>query len=99
GPLRSSLLPYTTLFRSPQLDTLGAGSAAFPVTASGLIDDTHYVVSRHMSFSPAVMAGYDQNEDTITYQENVELDGDASNGAWGRSEEHTSELQSRFDLV
>lgn len=37
---------------SPQLEPLGAGSTAFPVTASGLIDDTHYAVSRHMSFSP-----------------------------------------------
>ena len=68
---------------SPQVETLGVGSTAFPVTASGLADDTHYVISRHMSFSPAVVAGYDQEEDAITYQEEVEVDGDASTGTWG----------------
>lgn len=68
---------------SPQVETLGAGSTAFPVTASGLIDDTHYVVSRHMSFSPAVVAGYDHDEEAITYQEEVEIGGDASTGTWG----------------
>lgn len=68
---------------SPQVENLGTGSAAFPVTASGLIDGTHYVISRHMSLSPAVVAGYNQDEEAITYQEEVEIEGDVSNGTWG----------------
>lgn len=69
--------------QDPQADSLGAGSTAFPVTASGLIEGTHYVISRHKSFSPAVVAGFDSAEDRVTYQEEVAIDGDASSGTWG----------------
>ena len=69
--------------QDPQADSLGAGSKAFPVTASGLIEGTHDVMSRHLSFSPAVVAGFDSAEDRVTYQEEVAIDGDASNGTWG----------------
>src|SRR5699024_11920162 len=52
-PPRSTLFPYTTLFRSPDVP--------------------------HSGLSPVENGG--------------------GIGCWGRSEEHTSELQSRFDLV
>lgn len=68
---------------SPHVENLGPGSTAFSITASGVIDDTHYVISRHMSFSPAVVAGYDHQQDAITYPDDVEFDGDASTGTWG----------------
>lgn len=67
----------------PTVENLGPGSQAFPVTASGVVGDTHYVVSRHLSFSPAVIAGFDMNEETITFEEAVEIDGEASTGTWG----------------
>lgn len=62
---------------------LGAGSEAFPVTASGLIEDTHYVVSRHMSLSPGVVAGFDVTDGAMSFHEEVALDGEESQGSWG----------------
>src|SRR5438067_12909325 len=64
-PPRSTLFPYTTLFRSPsgQLQTSSARGAA------------------RRPWSPT---------DRVAFR--------ASPSRW-RSEEHTSELQSRFDLV
>src|SRR5438874_7405123 len=71
-PPRSTLFPYTTLFRS---GALGTQSASTRTTAS---------IARAMSSGGS--------------------DGRHSRGApafirWQRSEEHTSELQSRRDLV
>src|SRR2546428_7156102 len=65
-PPRSTLFPYTTLFRSPRYD-----QKAFPAEA------------RRNALLP-VVAGSDTNGALRIHQ---------------RSEEHTSELQSRSDLV
>src|SRR2546422_6419167 len=62
-PPRSTLFPYTTLFRS-----VGA-----------LNDDSSPVGRRHFAF----ILRYEASDDP----------------AWDRSEEHTSELQSRLHLV
>src|SRR5207249_7891802 len=63
-PPRSTLFPYTTLFRSPRTRRAGRRRCA----------------ARRSSLGP--------------------LEGDAHGPIHpGRSEEHTSELQSRFDLV
>ena len=62
---------------------LGSGSVAFPVTASGLIEDTHYVVSRHMSLNPGVVAGFNTEDGTSMFQEEIVLDGENSEGGWG----------------
>src|SRR5438874_8661669 len=59
-PPRSTLFPYTTLFRSPPLRQMEV-----------LIVDARTIISRQVLFSVCT----------------------------GRSEEHTSELQSRRDLV
>src|SRR2546428_6361780 len=70
-PPRSTLFPYTTLFRSPRLDRLPAARAARRLEGRR---DVH--VPRPARAHP----------------------GDVR-GTWTRSEEHTSELQSRSDLV
>src|SRR2546421_6041667 len=64
-PPRSTLFPYTTLFRSP---STRIGRPALGIALSGLV-----VYSSMRSMVSSV--------------------------AFGRSEEHTSELQSRSDLV
>src|SRR3712207_6923975 len=76
-PPRSTLFPYTTLFRSEAAHRVGAN-------ALGLIDI-------------GCSAGLDLNVDRvgITYSNGQSLGDRAS----ARSEEHTSELQSRQYLV
>src|SRR5206468_5712609 len=69
-PLRSTLFPYTTLFRSKADRRLTA--AAKPL-GEDLLDRQHVLAAR----------GVD-----VEFDQSVE-----------RSEEHTSELQSRSDLV
>src|SRR5207249_12326932 len=81
-PPRSTLFPYTTLFRSQQLGIGRAGGLArnrlVVIHADGIVrvQPDHAMVF-HEDARHAV-AGGRENE---------------------RSEEHTSELQSRFDLV
>ncbi|MGO1699095.1 MAG: hypothetical protein ACTJFS_08955 [Micrococcaceae bacterium] len=64
-------------------ETLGFGSESFPITASGMIEDTHYVVSRHMSLTPGVIAGFNVDTGERVYQEDVVIDGEESEGTWG----------------
>lgn len=60
---------------------LGTGSKALPVASAGLIDGTHYTVSRHLT--PAVVTGFDTEEGTLASIDEIELDGAAGTGAWG----------------
>src|SRR3712207_8569110 len=79
-PPRSTLFPYTTLFRSPRLFT----SRAFelPLTAPGY-SSSNLTVTRALIFmSPRASVPSDAEEESDS-----------------RSEEHTSELQSRQYLV
>src|SRR5437868_10423224 len=69
-PPRSTLFPYTTLFRS---------------------DAVMGVVRRLERVQGEILVAHDAGEEV------VEIVGDPAGE--GRSEEHTSELQSRFDLV
>src|SRR5688572_30904972 len=74
-PPRSTLFPYTTLFRSARfIDRIGKGIRGAPRDA--LIADVTSEGQRGAAF------GLRQSLDTI-----------------GRSEEHTSELQSQSNLV
>src|SRR5690349_23108301 len=75
-PPRSTLFPYTTLFRS-----LGVTSS--PMTPSPRVAPSTNLPSAYLSSieTPSILG-------SITYA-----------GASPRSEEHTSELQSRRDLV
>src|SRR2546429_5489533 len=81
-PPRSTLFPYTTLFRS--------GSYFGPVRFLGIYGGVsrssmgHSVVNRRMLYSRAMEA------DREAFEPSIEA---------SRSEEHTSELQSRLHLV
>src|SRR3712207_8435046 len=79
-PPRSTLFPYTTLFRSPY----GCASAVMVASTAALVLDL-----RGATFNTMVLAGFvialgDVVDDAI-----IDI----------RSEEHTSELQSRQYLV
>src|SRR3989475_1106144 len=85
-PPRSTLFPYTTLFRSVhvRLARLGRVRRAFALFARGGITQRHLV------------AGFgDHVRDRVRDQR----DGTNSVVVPGRSEEHTSELQSQSNLV
>src|SRR2546421_8889209 len=85
-PPRSTLFPYTTLFRSPTVT-----AAQYTVDAA----------------QAAVKAAEGSLYPTITLESSVQRRWDVQPGVsdqmtgtvLGRSEEHTSELQSRSDLV
>src|SRR5687768_18193280 len=81
-PPRSTLFPYTTLFRSAQ-------SAAF----SGTVTDLEY---ENVTLDSADISGRAEN---LFSAPEVEGTFDLRNLRAGRSEEHTSELQSRLHLV
>src|SRR5690606_41915496 len=94
----STLLPYTTLFRSRLLPTGIASSAAF-----GLIEDPSITTSStgsSDSVSGAVSdsAGWSGVAVGDALAVGADVGADAVSSA-GRSEEHTSELQSRENLV
>src|SRR5690349_24162105 len=74
-PPRSTLFPYTTLFRSPRLDQRAATRRS---TQSAMLQ---------------IPANFRRSQ--LDYLRKLRV-----LGRWGvRSEEHTSELQSRRDLV
>src|SRR3712207_8268716 len=78
-PPRSTLFPYTTLFRSPPLRALPAGRAAGGCHAVGALED------HHLRGRPA--------------RQRRDCPDGAGRPDDRRSEEHTSELQSRQYLV
>src|SRR3712207_7556015 len=83
-PPRSTLFPYTTLFRSAAA-ARDPGAAA-PQPAGGDRADRPAAADRHPALQPPAPA----------LQRQADAPGAA---AGGRSEEHTSELQSRQYLV
>src|SRR3712207_9015018 len=86
-PPRSTLFPYTTLFRS---GTDAILALLTPMGPGGLrVDPIHRVVPG-LSFAAAV-----QSAERGFVTADVPVAGEA----WTRSEEHTSELQSRQYLV
>src|SRR2546430_13504954 len=94
-PPRSSLFPYTTLFRSKRRPPAPSGCAAPAIARSGLrVLVRSEKVQRHVrlvAHHPAVM-GQRRNVEKLP---RAQLD----DGAIIRSEEHTSELQSQSNLV
>src|SRR5438067_10176905 len=84
-PPRSTLFPYTTLFRS--------GGVLRPVRPAG-----QRVARRVPGRPPHAAAPHDQG-DQQDERGGRNVQGERGPDAAERSEEHTSELQSRFDLV
>src|SRR5207249_11484646 len=80
-PPRSTLFPYTTLFRSEGVVARDARNA-----------------DAYNWLGYAVRRGGDPARAIPLYQKALDIDP-KHRGAHERSEEHTSELQSRFDLV
>src|SRR5437588_3293396 len=88
-PPRSTLFPYTTLFRS------------FPATAvraSGL-GDVPLICARELDIEGGTARCIRVMMHLWTERSRAELHHVYLEGAKGRSEEHTSELQSHSDLV
>src|SRR5260370_27678331 len=84
-PPRSTLFPYTTLFRSVRMGQVGLTAqpgAVIRVRGEGLMDDSHHALGPDACRS-LVQAGAQ----------------DGLHEAVDRSEEHTSELQSHLNLV
>src|SRR3712207_8865397 len=86
-PPRSTLFPYTTLFRSVSYGTLElrVPDTQATIAAAAAVAATAHALVRHLAeVQPAV-----ESLPTWRIEEN----------RWSRSEEHTSELQSRQYLV
>src|SRR5262249_57878646 len=91
-PPRSTLFPYTTLFRSPRspqnlctaLLRRRRRTGANPVSARSRFDSDHRTISRLQTADSRCRQRQNRNR---------------TNGLSGRSEEHTSELQSLTNLV
>src|SRR2546422_6209152 len=82
-PPRSTLFPYTTLFRSPRGRRAGGGGAAHVTHANGTL----------------VRLGAAADVPRPVHGAPREPRGAPWTGRGTRSEEHTSELQSRLHLV
>src|SRR5206468_11361456 len=96
-PLLPALFPYTTLFRSTDV---------FPMKAKKLllVDNAAVVFGCWTSVSRKnVLPVFEENNGLLFYPVPYEGNECSKNvvytGATPRSEEHTSELQSRSDLV
>src|SRR5207249_7043680 len=85
-----TLFPYTTLFRSHLLPRRRAGRYPLPRGGEGVRRSRRAVLQREHARRPRARGG------AIPATRMISIIG-LKNA--GRSEEHTSELQSRFDLV
>src|SRR3712207_6998836 len=85
-PPRSTLFPYTTLFRSEEHDVLVAVAAAEAVDGLQVADAADDFLARVAALEPEQVAA--EGGEPAAVAEEV-----------ARSEEHTSELQSRQYLV
>src|SRR5207249_11159313 len=97
-PPRSTLFPYTTLFRSMKQFQQSGGKPTFPTASYGV-----NLATASRAWKPHFKC--ESNQRTIRFSLSIRCF--SSCNPWGsrgyttnsRSEEHTSELQSRFDLV
>src|SRR5699024_12740700 len=89
------LFPYTTLFRSSPSES----SDANPRWESSKISESPRDSPAGARHELAPVRGGVSCCSSTSLLEDGELEGEASEGCGSRSEEHTSELQSRFDLV
>src|SRR5699024_12606007 len=98
APRPSPLLPYTTLFRSSEMgfdDVVDDGELKTPDRmADNAAAAVNGVSTCVWPLDPGHLGGTTRSE----FEEQQHLQGQRSEKTT-RSEEHTSELQSRFDLV
>src|SRR5689334_23714964 len=87
-PPRATLFPYTTLFRSPGLPTPEQGSRG-RAEMLGTSYAEYERQAREQMNEMFAASGFDAKRDIAGIVLN----------RFGRSEEHTSELQSQFQLV
>src|SRR3712207_8315547 len=87
-PPRSTLFPYTTLFRS-ETGSSGSGADAATAKANGTF----------FSNSSAMRRSSSGNSNTLPQASGSQVSSYKADTVWQRSEEHTSELQSRQYLV
>src|SRR5438309_5500977 len=91
-PPRSTLFPYTTLFRSLQISSRGAHNHCV----------AHIIQHKSLGFRLLLqLPGLSAKRlvEHLFAVAHVEHGWRLSSGSFGRSEEHTSELQSQFHLV
>src|SRR5690349_24145726 len=91
-PARSTLFPYTTLFRS----TDGAEASGNESERTSRLPDGR---RGRRNFAPEEDAGIRAHKDLSTEWRDPRLAGRRLRSMAPRSEEHTSELHSRRDLV
>src|SRR5690349_24244741 len=87
-PPRSTLFPYTTLFRSRTPDLAGVGEAHVLGALVHQFDEAHVVLAHRLRDGVPAAPGVQLRVVVAVAAQHVL-----------RSEEHTSELQSRRDLV
>src|SRR3712207_8925054 len=87
-PPRSTLFPYTTLFRSTNPDDL-----------QGMIADDGVLTARGGKTSHAAVVARGMGKCAVVGADELDVDRAHGEVRVGRSEEHTSELQSRQYLV
>src|SRR2546429_2105372 len=87
-PPRSTLFPYTTLFRS-RVST-PASTLYAPTDVEFTWSDGQLEVTKHFHFDHSYL---------VRVETSAKRNGNPTNAGLARSEEHTSELQSRLHLV
>src|SRR5207249_7699707 len=92
-PPRATLFPYTTLFRSET----GLDDPPDQVVAAHAPRRPGRPAAREEDFAPGMVQLFGHLAPRLAAADNEH--GAFGEGAFVRSEEHTSELQSRFDLV
>src|SRR3712207_8951559 len=96
-PPRSTLFPYTTLFRSSVAALIGFGTLLFPLANAQAADE----VDLALVLAVDVSRSMDPDEQDLQRQGFIEAFRSplVHEAVRSRSEEHTSELQSRQYLV
>src|SRR3712207_9426331 len=95
-PPRSTLFPYTTLFRSPNGKVLVVGGQAYSGPPSSV--ELYDPATNTWSFAAPLSQARANHTATLLPNGKVLVAGGSGTSA-ERSEEHTSELQSRQYLV
>src|SRR5699024_11489450 len=93
--LQFTLFPYTTLFRS-KVDFPTLGKPTIPHCKA--INVFFLIFYEDREFSPC-LCSFSNKNNLLTEQGKIAFHKNRNKPKVKRSEEHTSELQSRFDLV